>query len=224
MSQDVLTSDLNWCWTSSNENIKNQRCLSSTVIEAYMKYAVNGSNMSLKSSTKLHVRTQSWKCNFICIRKDSGCNDTTPAIALDRWNKLLICLTKKDVKFEPELISKHLQTLSVIESKINTISTTSSYCRKGIWTSSQRRDRKESRTDMESFLKQQWICVLLIITESRNTKSEFRVPYFSNSEILLISSELNVQYINRSVCEFEILFVMPWMAIQKTDHERNQEN
>ena len=95
MSQDVLTSDLNWYWTSSNENIKNQKCLSSTVIEAYMKYAVNGSNMSLKSSTKLHVRTQSWKCNCISIRKDSGCNDTTAAIALDRWNKLIICLTKR---------------------------------------------------------------------------------------------------------------------------------
>ena len=47
---------------------------------------------------------------------------------------------------------------------------------------------------------------------------------FYRTIILLISSELNVQCINRSVYEFKLQRVMLWMVIKNTYHERNQDN
>ena len=49
----------------------------------------------------------------------------------------------------------------------------------------------------------------------RNAAFESLVRYFSILECLLILSELNVQYINKSVCEFESRFIRLRMTIKK---------
>ena len=51
--------------------------------------------------------------------------------------------------------------------------------------------------------------------KSRNTTFESVVRYFVIRLILLMLSELNVQYMNRSVCEFELPFIMLRTTIKK---------
>ena len=54
--------------------------------------------------------------------------------------------------------------------------------------------------------------------------SESFVRYFAIFEILLIVSEFNIQYINKSVWEFDIFFLIFRMWIKNAHHQTNQEN
>ena len=73
-------------------------------------------------------------------------------------------------------------------------------------------------------LKQLWICVCSSSPKSRNTTSESHVRYSAILEFLLMLSEFNLQYINRSVCEFYIPLIILRISIRKAHHEKNQEN
>ena len=66
--------------------------------------------------------------------------------------------------------------------------------------------------------------IVLSSPKSRNTTPEYIVLHLVIREILLILSEFNVQYINRSVGEFYTLLIILRMWIKKMHHEKNEEN
>ena len=98
---------------------------------------------------------------------------------------------------------------------------------KNFWSIINRWIQKESRTDMESatFVElktAQALAVLIWFAPSKSTTTI--ILYFAIIEFLIILSEFNLQYINRSVCEFYMLFMILRMPIKKAHHQTNQEN
>ena len=72
--------------------------------------------------------------------------------------------------------------------------------------------------------KQLWIRVLFIITKIKKYDIWICRTTCRDLWMLLILSEFNVQYINRSVGEFYTLLIILRMWIKKVHHERNEEN
>ena len=70
----------------------------------------------------------------------------------------------------------------------------------------------------------QALAVLMLFAPSKSTKRYFStiIRYFAIREFLLILSKFNLQYINKSVCEFYMLFMILRMAIKKTHNQKNQ--
>ena len=66
----------------------------------------------------------------------------------------------------------------------------------------------------------QALAVLIWFAPSKSAKRHFSttIRYFAIIEFLLILSEFNLQYINRSVCEFYMLFMILRMAMKTAHH------
>ena len=84
------------------------------------------------------------------MNSDAECNQTTPVLSFDRFHEDLKMLTKM----------------------------TPNYCQKGIWTSRERRDKKESKTYMESATFKtvkatEDLAVLIVFDVMKTTKCKF---------------------------------------------------
>ena len=71
-------------------------------------------------------------------------------------------------------------------------------------------------------LKQQWICVLLIITKIN--KYEIWIYGTTFHDFKILADIKNVQYINKSVCELQVLLVILRTPMENTYHETHKEN